>query len=155
MDNYKKYYEEIIERSLDFSQCLEYLELIREDVEEEHLKILLITSTILYFNNSGGGESIDLAAEIVKQLQIAELDKPLSTTFIKSIFNFDNVYRPIYDLLDLATTGKYQGKKMSDEYRNGIIDSIVALRRYQRHHGLGDHEWEITYNTTTLKEYDD
>jgi hypothetical protein len=47
----------------------------------------------------------------------------------------------------VVTNGTYQGRKVSDEYRNGVIDSILALRRYERNHGLGDAEWEIEYNT--------
>jgi hypothetical protein len=142
----------VFEREKHYPELLDEIkQLPVAKLTEDEIKIALIASTVLRFNNLGGGESVDLAEIINNQLKAGSLSTPLSTEFIKSIFNFHNVYRPLYDLLDLATNGAFQGREMSDDYRQGVIDSIIALRRYERTHGLGDHEWEIVHNTAINK----
>jgi hypothetical protein len=117
-------------------------------LQEDEVKVQILHTTMLnYMNTTVNAEVRDMAKAGIEALQEAGEDIPLSSKFINSIFNFHNVYRPLYDLLDVVTNGTYQGRKMSDEYRNGVIDAIVALRRYERNHGLGDAEWEIEYNT--------
>jgi hypothetical protein len=115
--------------------------------QDEIIILILFTTMMNYMNTTPNAETMDMAVECLKQLKEAGNEFPVDSKFINSIFNFDNVYSPLYDLLDLATTGRYRGEKISDDYRKGIIDSIIALRRYQRIHGLGDYEWEINYNT--------
>ena len=142
----------VFEREKHYPELLDEIKALPvAELTEDEIKIALIASTVLRFNNLGGGESVDLAEIINNQLKEASFDLPLSSEFIKSIFNFHNVYRPLYDLLDLATNATFQGREMSDEYRLGIIDSIIALRRYERTHGLGDHEWKIIHNTAINK----
>lgn len=142
----------IFERQKDYPELLDEIKALPvAELTEDEIKIALIASTILRFNNLGGGESVDLAEIINNQLKESSLATPLSSEFIKSIFNFHNIYRPLYDLLDLATNATFQGREMSDEYRLGIIDSIIALRRYERTHGLGDHEWKMVHNTAINK----
>ena len=52
----------------------------------------------------------------------------------------------------------YQEKEKSTDYRDGIIDCIVALRRFQRFKGFGDYEWKPYFNSavdisTDTREY--
>jgi hypothetical protein len=115
--------------------------------DDEATILILFTTMMNYMNSTPNAETMDMAVECLKELKEAGKDLPLSSNFIESLFNFDNAYSPLYDLLELATTGRYREEKMSDDYRKGIIDSIIALRKFQRTHGLGDHEWEINYNT--------
>jgi len=117
-------------------------------IQEDELKVQILHTTMVnYMNTVANAEVRDISKAGIEALQAAGEDIPISSKFINSIFNFHNIYRPLYDLLDVVTNGTYQGRKMSDEYRNGVIDAIVALRRYERNHGLGDAEWEIEYNT--------
>jgi hypothetical protein len=149
-ENIDKYFDEIISNEHEGHH---HILNINNDIAKDHLNadeinvLLLFTTMMNYMNTTPNAETMDMAVECLKQLKEAGNDFPLSSKFINSIFNFDNVYSPLYDLLELATTGRYRGEKMSDDYRKGIIDSIVALRKFQRTHGLGDHEWEINYNT--------
>jgi hypothetical protein len=149
-ENIERYYDEIV--SIE-NEGHHYVLNIDKDLANKYLdsneiKILIMFTTMMnYMNSTPNAETMDMAVECLNQLKEAGDDFPLSSKFIESIFNFDNVYSPLYDLLDLATTGRYRGEKMSNEYRKGIIDSIIALRKFQRTHGLGDHEWEINYNT--------
>lgn len=149
-ENIEKYFSEIV--SVENEGHHVYLNINKElqdkYLNEDEVTILLMFTTMMnYMNNTPNAETMDMAVECLKQLKEAGSDFPLSSKFINSIFNFDNVYSPLYDLLELATTGRYRGEKMSDDYRKGIIDSIIALRKFQRIHGLGDYEWEINYNT--------
>jgi hypothetical protein len=149
-ENVQKYFDEIVLIESDGHQSNL---VINKDIADKHLSsdeiniLILFTTMMNYMNNVPNAETMDMAVECLKQLKEAGNDFPVSSKFINSIFNFDNVYSPLYDLLDLATTGRYRGENMSDDYRKGIIDSIIALRKFQRTHGLGDHEWEINYNT--------
>jgi hypothetical protein len=152
MKNIEKYFKEILEHDEhgNFTTKINN-EIAYEVLEEDELKVLILFTTMLnYMNTVPNAETMDMAEECLKQLKIAGLDDPVSSKFINSVFNFNNVYTPLYDLLDLATNGKFRGKSLSDDYRLGVIDSIVALRRYQRNHGLGDHEWELPYNTANF-----
>ena len=121
-----------------------------EEVSKKELQRQIIITTLMKDLNSGEGAEISSMAEhVLKELACAELDFELSNTFINSIFNFNNVYKPLYDLLDLATNGTYDGNNMSDEYRSGVIDSILALKKYAKYHGLGDLSWTREYNSVT------
>lgn len=152
MKNIEKYFKEILEHDDhgNFTTKINH-EIAYEVLEEDELKVLILFTTMLnYMNTTVNAETMDMAEICINELKAAELDNPLSSTFINSIFNFNNVYTPLYDLLDLATNGRFRGESISNEYRLGVIDSIVALRRYQRTHGLGDHEWELPYNTANF-----
>lgn len=121
--------------------------LAKEQLDEHELKILVIYATFKRCFTYGKHELVDIAADILEELKSMSLDVPASTNFIKSVFNFDSIYRPMYDLLSLAIDAKYRGKKFSEEYVNGVIDSILVLKRFQRTNGFGDNEWEIDWNT--------
>jgi hypothetical protein len=149
-ENIEKYVNEIVTTEKEDHHLILKInkELQKKYLSEDEITILLLFTTMMnYMNTTPNAETMDMAIECLKQLKEAGKEFPVDSKFINSIFNFDNVYSPLYDLLDLATTGRYRGEKMSDDYRKGIIDSIIALRRYQRIHGLGDYEWEINYNT--------
>jgi hypothetical protein len=121
-----------------------------EELSKKQLQREIIMTTMSHDMGSGEGAEISSMAEhILTELEKAGLDFEVSNTYINSIFNFNNVYRPLYDLLDLATNGTYDGNNMSDEYRSGVIDSILALKKYAKYHGYGDLSWEIQYNTVT------
>jgi hypothetical protein len=148
--NIEKYYDEIVSTENEGHHVVLKInkEFQNKYLDKDEINVIVMFTTMMnYMNNTPNAETMDMAVECLKQLKEIGNDFPVSSTFINSIFNFDNVYSPLYDLLELATTGKYRGDKMSDDYRKGIIDSIVALRKFQNTHGLGDHEWEINYNT--------
>lgn len=153
-ENIAKYFDEIVSHehkdgyeitNYDKNLAKQYLS------DDEVMIMILFTTMINYMNTVPNAEIIDIATECINQLKEAGSDIPINSKFIESLFNFDNVYVPLYDLLDLATNGRYKGEKMNNDYRNGIIDSIIALRKFQRFHGLGDHQWEIEYNTAVVK----
>jgi hypothetical protein len=150
---YKKYdrYISIVENKIhgDHIDQIDFVDynLAKEELEEDELKILVIYSTFKKVAHMGNVEIMDIAEAILSELKELSLDIPASTTFIKSIFNFDSIYRPMYDLLSLAVDAKYRGKKFSEDYINGVIDSIIVLKRFQRTNGFGDNEWEIDWNT--------
>jgi hypothetical protein len=149
-ENLDKYIDEIVSVELEGHHSVLKInkELQDKYLNEDEISILIMFTTMMnYMNTTPNAETMDMAVECLKELKEAGTDFPISSKFLESIFNFDNVYSPLYDLLDLATTGRYRGEKMSNDYRKGIIDSIIALRKFQRTHGLGDHEWEINYNT--------
>ena len=153
-ENVEKYFSEIVsyESEGHHHNLVINKELQDKYLNEDETNILIIFTTMMnYMNNVPNAETMDIAVECLKQLKESGKEFPLSSKFLNSIFNFDNVYSPLYDLLDLATNGRYKGEKMSNDYRKGIIDSIIALRKFQRTHGLGDHEWEIYYNTAINK----
>ena len=153
-ENIEKYFDEIVSSESEghHNNLVINKELQDKYLNEDETNILIIFTTMMnYMNNVPNAETMDIAIECLKQLKEAGSDFPVSSKFLNSLFNFDNVYSPLYDLLDLATNGRYKGEKMSNDYRKGIIDSIIALRKFQRTHGLGDHEWEIYYNTAINK----
>ena len=153
-ENIEKYFSEIVSSESEghHHNLVINKELQDKYLNEDETNILIIFTTMMnYMNNVPNAETMDIAVECLKQLKESGKEFPLSSKFLNSIFNFDNVYSPLYDLLDLATNGRYKGEKMSNDYRKGIIDSIIALRKFQRTHGLGDHEWEIYYNTAINK----
>jgi hypothetical protein len=126
-----------------------------QELSKEEIQTQIVYSIISNMVNTGEGAEIkDIANECVKALQQAEVGIDVSSEFINSIFNFHNVYRPLYDLLDLSTNGELRGKKMTDDYRNGIVDAILAMKKYERFHGFGDNLWTIDYNTVSGGVYD-
>lgn len=122
------------------------------EIEKENLSKKEIQTEVIYncfmhcLNSEGNAEIKDIAATVSDVLEKLEMDNPISDTYIKSLFNFNSIYVPLYDLLDLAIDYSIAGKKMSEDYRNGVIDSIVTLRRFQRYSGFGDHEWIKDWN---------
>ena len=127
-----------------------------ENLSKREIQEQILYSTISNLVNTGEGAEIkNIAYECVNQLEKAESNFDVSSEFINSIFNFHNVYRPLYDLLDLATNGTLRGEKLSDDYRRGVIDSILSLKKYEKYHGLGDLEWKIEYNTVSDHTYEE
>jgi hypothetical protein len=108
---------------------------------EDQVKALIIYSTITYcVNNMVEAEMMYISEIIVQELKKAGMADPVSNMFINSLFNFRNVYRPLYDLLDVRSTNRIDDPdRLSDQYRLGVIDCILALRRYERSSGFG---WE-------------
>jgi len=108
---------------------------------EDQVKALIIYSTFTYcINNLQEAEMMFMAELAVSELKKAGYEEPVSNMFINSLFNFRNVYRPLYDLLDLIKTNRVNDPdRKSDQYRLGVIDSIIALRMYERLSGFG---WE-------------
>lgn len=130
------------------------IENAKEHVTEDELKILVIFSSMKkVMTNPNGVDLIDIAEHVVDQLKVASADEPFSTEFINSIFNFKVVYTVLFSLLDLAENGRYRGEKMSQDYKMGVIDSIVALRKYQSSAGFGDLAWERDYNPVAEKDF--
>jgi hypothetical protein len=127
---------------------------IKSNVTEDELKILVIYASIRkVMSNPFGAELMDIANYVAEQLEQASLEKPFSTEFINSIFNFKVIYTVLFSLLDLAENGKNMGEKMSADYKMGVIDSIVALRKYHSIAGFGDLEWEKDYNPAAGKDF--
>ena len=146
----KKYIEEIQSIELDGKDRYRDYKIDEAEkiLDQDELKVLIVYSAMInYMNTHANSEIMDIAKESVTQLKAASMDLDLSVEFINSFYNFNNIYTPLYDLLDLATNGRFDGKPMSNEYRNGVIDSIITLRRYQRNAGFGDHQWDISYNS--------
>jgi hypothetical protein len=130
------------------------LEDAREHVTDDELKILVVFSSMKkIMTNPNGVDLIDIAEYIVEQLKTASADEPFSTEFINSVFNFKVVYTVLLSLLDLAENGRYRGEKMSKDYKMGVLDSIVALRKYQSTAGFGDLSWEKDYNPVAEKNF--
>ena len=153
-DRLKKYIEEI--QSVELKNTDRYRDYKIDEAEKildkDELKVLIVYSAMInHMNTNAHAEIMDMAQESVNQLKAASLDSDLSIKFINSFYNFNNIYTPLYDLLDLATNGRFEGKPMSNDYRNGIIDSIITLRRYQRNSGFGDHQWDVVYNSAIEK----
>jgi hypothetical protein len=153
-DRLKKYIEEI--QSVELKNTDRYrdykIDEAKKVLDEDELKVLIVYSAMInHMNTNAHAEIMDMAQESVNQLKAASLDSDLSIKFINSFYNFNNIYTPLYDLLDLATNGRFEGKPMSNDYRNGIIDSIITLRRYQRNSGFGDHQWDVVYNSAIEK----
>jgi hypothetical protein len=130
------------------------IENIKNNVTEDELKVLVIYASVRkVMNNPSGAEIMDVAEYVAEQLEVASLSKPFSIEFIDSIFNFKVIYTILFSLLDLAENGKNRGEKMSADYKMGVIDSIVALRKYQSTSGFGDVFWEKDYNPAANKEF--
>jgi hypothetical protein len=143
-ENIEKYTEEVNEHDDGSRYVIKDI----EKIDNETLKVLITYTTMMNcVSNNDGMEIMDIAKEVIEELKKSELDFNISSNFINSIFNFDNVYIPLYDLLELSTEAKYGGKKRNNDYRDGIIDSIVSLRKFERSYGLGDHKWDIPFNT--------
>lgn len=108
---------------------------------EDQVRALIIYTTFSYcMNNLQEAEIMYMAELSVQELKKAGIAEPVSNMFINSLFNFRNVYRPLYDLLDIRYANRIDDPdRMSDEYRLGVIDAILSLRRYERSSGFG---WE-------------
>lgn len=124
----------------------EFSKLELDNLSEDEIKVEVIFNSIKASIENGVDEMKDIARVVLGSLKKISQDSPVSDSYIKSMFNFDNVYIVLYDLLDLAKNHTYQQREKSNDYRDGIIDSIVALRRFQRFKGYGDYEWEPNYN---------
>jgi hypothetical protein len=91
-------------------------------------------------NNLIEAEIMYMAELSTQELKKAGLEEPVSNMFINSLFNFRNVYRPLYDLLDIRYANRIDDPdRQSDQYRLGVIDCILSLRKYERSSGFG---WE-------------
>ena len=121
-------------------------ELAKEELSENELKIFIIYSCFKNAMCGDGSEIMDIAEDVLKELKNASVDLPLSAEFINSLFSFDSIYKVMYDLLTLAVDGEYRGVKKSKDYIDGVIDSIVVLKRFQRYNGFGDFEWTVRLN---------
>jgi hypothetical protein len=108
---------------------------------EDQVRALIIYSVLTYcINNMVEAEMMYMAELSVQELKKAGVAEPVSNMFINSLFNFRNVYRPLYDLLDVRYANRIDDPdRMSDQYRLGVIDCILSLRRYERASGFG---WE-------------
>jgi len=108
---------------------------------EDQVRALIIYATFSYcMNNLVEAEIMYMAEVSVQELKKAGVAEPVSNIFINSLFNFRNVYRPLYDLLDIRYANRIDDPdRQSDQYRLGVIDSILSLRRYERSSGFG---WE-------------
>jgi hypothetical protein len=108
---------------------------------EDQVRALIIYSTFQYCVDNMVEPEIMYISEItVSELKKAGMEQPVSNIFINSLFNFRNVYRPLYDLLDIRDSGRIDDPdRNSDQYRLGVIDCILSLRRYERSSGFG---WE-------------
>jgi hypothetical protein len=132
----------------------EKIEDARDHVTEDELKVLVVFASMRKaMSNPAGAELMDISEYVIEQLEEASLSKPFSTEFINSIYNFKVVYTVLFSLLDLAENGRYRGEKMSQDYKMGVIDSIVALRKYHSHSGFGDIGWEKDYNPAANKDF--
>lgn len=126
-----------------------------EELNEDEVKVLILYAAMKKaFNRPQGGGLDEVAEYAIEQLKIANQDIPLSSEFMNSLFNFNVIYAVLFDLLDLSIRGQFNGKIPSDQYRRGIVDSIVALRKYQTENGFGDWEWEINHNIVINKDLD-
>jgi hypothetical protein len=142
-ENIEKYVEEVNSHDDGSKYFIKNIEKIDKDT----LKVLITYTTMMNCMSNDGMEVMDIAKKVIKELEKAKLDFDISSNFINSIFNFNNAYVPLYDLLELSTEAKYGGEKRTNDYRDGIIDSIVSLRKFERSYGLGDHKWSIPFNT--------
>jgi hypothetical protein len=153
-DNIEKYGDLIVERATKENELIEKINFapyINEvtGVTEEQLKVLLVYSCFkVAITTWKDAELKDISKYVVQQLDACKMNTDLSPDFINSIFNFNAVYRPLYDLLALAVEDVYAGKKKSSDYTDGIIDAIIALRRFETYSGFGDFNWEKEYNTS-------
>jgi hypothetical protein len=108
---------------------------------EDQVRALIIYSVITYcINNMVEAEMMYMAELAVQELKKASMAEPVSNIFINSLFNFRNVYTPLYDLLDIRYANRIDDPdRMSEQYRLGVIDCILSLRKYERVSGFG---WE-------------
>jgi hypothetical protein len=108
---------------------------------EDQVRSLIIYTTFSYcMSNLQEAEIMYMAELSVQELKKAGMAEPVSNMFINSLFNFRNVYRPLYDLLDIRHANRIDDPdRMSDQYRLGVIDCILSLRKYERASGFG---WE-------------
>ena len=140
----------------DFEKVIisEDIKYLKEELTEDELKILIVYASMRKaLHSPGGAELMDVAEYVSQQIDEASVHKPFSTEFINSIFNFKVIYTVLFSLLDLAENGRYKGEKMSKDYKLGVIDSIVALRKYHSESGFGDNDWQKDYNPAANKDF--
>lgn len=126
-----------------------------EELTEREVQVLILFAAMKKMFNRAEGGTLDQVAEYaIDQLSIAGKAEPVSTEFMNSLFNFNTVYSVLFDLMDLSIRGSFDGKIPSDQYRRGIVDSIVALRKYQTELGFGDWEWSVNHNIVINKDMD-
>jgi hypothetical protein len=147
--NIEKYLDEILShekegiwKNLDYEKAKELIDdKEAHGLTEDQVRALIIYMTFSYcVNNLQEAEMMYMAEIAVQELKKASLAEPVSNMFINSLFNFRNVYRPLYDLLDLKYANRIDDPdRQSDQYRLGVIDAIISLRKYERLSGFG---WE-------------
>jgi hypothetical protein len=127
------------------------------NLTDDQVRALIIYTTFTYcVNNMQEAEMMFMSELAVKELKGAGLLEPVSNMFINSLFNFRNVYRPLYDLLDLVSSERVEDEnRLSDEYRLGVIDSILALRRYERSSGFGFEDPNPRFNVVAKDQIND
>jgi len=124
---------------------------------DDQVRALIIYTTFTYcVNNMQEAEMMFMSELAVRELKGAGLLEPVSNMFINSLFNFRNVYRPLYDLLDLVSSERVEDKeRLSDDYRLGVIDCILALRRYERASGFGFEDPNPRFNIVARDQIND
>jgi len=147
--NIEKYLDEVLShekeeiwKDLTYEKAKELIaEKEINGLTEDQVRALIIYTTFSYcMNNLQEAEIMYMAELSIQELKKAGLAEPVSNMFINSLFNFRNVYRPLYDLLDVRYANRIDDPdRQSDQYRLGIIDCILSLRRYERSSGFG---WE-------------
>ena len=155
--NIEKYLDEVLShereaiwKDLDYDKAKELI--ANKEINgltEDQVRALIIYTTFTYcVNNMAQAEMMYIAELTVSELKKAGVAEPVSNMFINSLFNFRNIYRPIYDLLDIRSGNRIDDPdRNSDQYRLGVIDSILSLRRYERSTGFG---WEDPYPRTNV-----
>lgn len=138
------------ERNIDVDKTRASEELTPFEVQV----LILYAAMKSAFNRPEGGNISDVAEYAIKQLNEAGEAKPVSTEFMNSLFNFNVIYSVLFDLMDLSIRGSFGGTIPSDQYRRGIIDSILALRKYQTEMGFGDWEWAVNHNIVINRDMD-
>lgn len=154
--NIEKYLDEILShekediwKDLDYDKAQDLLKNNSDNLTEDQIRALIIYSTFTYcVNNLQEAEMMFMSEMAVAELKKAGMAEPVSNMFINSLFNFRNVYRPLYDLLDLVKDDRILDEdRKSDQYRLGVIDSIIALRKYERLTGFGWEDKNPRFNT--------
>lgn len=154
--NIEKYLDEVLShekedlwKDLDYEKAQDLIKNNYDNLTEDQIKALIIYSTFTYcVNNLQEAEMMFMSEMAVSELKKAGMADPVSSMFINSLFNFRNVYRPLYDLLDLIKTDRILDEdRKSEQYRLGVIDSIIALRKYERSSGFGWEDKNPRFNT--------
>jgi|LakMenE01Jun11ns_1017448.scaffolds.fasta_scaffold9857747_2 hypothetical protein len=155
--NIEKYLDEVLShekeaiwKDLNYDKAKELL--ANKEINgltEDQVRALIVYSTFTYcVNNMVEPEMMYICELAVSELKRAGSAEPVSNMFINSLFNFRNIYRPIYDLLDIRYGNRIDDPdRNSDQYRLGVIDAILTLRKYERSTGFG---WEDPYPRTNL-----
>jgi hypothetical protein len=146
--NIEMYHEEVLTREelLD-KNIVHFNELDKKNMSELEIQTEVISNAMFNAMNNGRNVEIrDVATICAETLKEIGLENPVSHAYIESLFNFNNIYIPLYDLLDVATRYSMAGEKKSSDYRDGIIDAIITIRRFQRFSGFGEHQFIPDWN---------